>query len=272
MTTTIVLPTHPLTRAEVANLTAALTSRQIARAEGDIDYATIMADTKLRTSPRVFSNCIGSLVALGYGYEWIARMLGCDIDSLFPSPDSSVSTDLMRDALTMAIRIGSRWATPESTGQTEQEIEHAKERARANHRYPPAAYGQLYDYIAKSAGVEGTKRMNNASDALKIRALALLVEQDGGASQTVGQRVGTSGDTVERARKAIGLQVRHLGERGVVLAAGQDSLKRLVRRAAMALEAADQHPTTIWTRLLAEAADLHASAVANRRGDVAEAA
>jgi hypothetical protein len=268
-----VLPMHPLTSAEVQVLTAPLTHAQIERAEADIDYARIMADPKLRTSARVFANCVGTLVALGYGYEWLAGVLDCHVEDLFPPVDAPVSTDLMRDALTMAIRIGSRWATPESTGQTEEEIEHAKARALADHRLPPAAYDPLYNYVSGAAPPDGyvTRRQHDARDAVKILALALLVEQDGGSDASIGRRVGTGHKSVGTVRKAVGLETRSLGV-GAVLVPGQDRLCALIRRAGTALELGDEHPTEIWTRLLIEAADLHASSVANRRREVAKAA
>lgn len=269
-----VLPIHPLTRAEVEALTAPLTPAQIQRAEPDIDYARIMRDETLRTNACVFTNCLGTLVALGYGYEWLAHMLDCPVEDLFPPIDSPVSTDLMRDALTMAIRIGNRWATPESTGQSEEEIEHAKQRAQAEHRQTPAAYDPIYAYVSRSAPFEGyvTKRKNDARDALKISALALLVAQDGGTSTNIGHRVGMGPKSVQAARDAVGLRVKLVGTGpSVALCHGQDALLSLIRRAALDLETGDLHPTVIWTNLLADATELHAASVANRH-EVARAA
>lgn len=268
------LPIHPLTREEVEALTAPLTQAQILRAEPDIDYVKIMQSPTLRASARVFANCIGSLVALGYTHEWLASVLGRPVEDLSPAPGVQIPADLMDGALTVAIRIGNRWATPASTGLTGEQIELAKERARDEHRLPPAAYDPIYTYIPRSAPghTQVPKRAHNARDALKIRALGLLVEQDGGTAASIGTRVGTTGKIVEKARHAVGLRVKQTGTGSVLLTPGQDAVTSLIRRAVLDLDAGDLHPTVIWTHLLAATADLAAAHVANQRDEVATAA
>lgn len=259
---TIVLPTHPLTEGEVASLTTSLTQREIRRAEGDIDYARIMSDPKLRTDARVLANCVGSLNALGYSHRWLANVLGVPVDALSPPRDSPVPADLMRDALTAAIRIGSRWATPESTGQSKEEIEQAKRQARDEHRHTPAAYDPIYVYVKHSAPLHAqvAQRPPDVRDALRIRAVTHLVEH-GGTAASVAAAVGLSDRTVERARRLIGLEVaRH--DNVVTVAPGQGKLVRAVLRTSLELGMGIKHPTLVWTDLIAEAADIHAAAVA----------
>jgi hypothetical protein len=257
-------PRTSLDPAVAANMLAKLTRTEIERAEPDVDYVGIMTDPWLRTSGAIFDTCIGSLGVLGYGRVWLARVLRVDERHLAPGKGSrEINPKLMHRALTAAIRIGSRWATPESTGQTAEQIEAAQQQAlRAGYRVP-AAYGNRYDGQAPSAGTPRTpppppqigqwRRTVEETTIAKIQALAYFCEH-GGTETGLRSRFDLSERTLGRARREdLGMEVVPAGLNTFRPAPGQEDLVAEIVKAANAL--AVEEPKVVWKRLRAYAAD-----------------
>lgn len=253
-------PRSPLDPDVASDLLAKLTSQEIERAEPDIDYIGIMTATGL-CEGAIFDRCVGSLGVLGYGRPWLAARLRMDERLLAPgAPGRTIDPRLMRRVLAAAIRIGNRWATPESTGQTPEQIRATHERAIKGGYLVPASYGPRYEHEGGMAlpregatppQVTGPGRWRRTPDqtiAAKIQAVAYFCEH-GGSEHGVGERFGLSGRTVGRARRGdLGIEVVMDGRTHTILAPGQGDLVAEVIKAANAV-AIGEDPRIVWSRL-----------------------
>lgn len=242
-------PRVPLDPAAVPHLGATLSTSQIARAQDDIDYLGIMGDPEARRDGAIFDAAIGSLGALGYGRLWLAKALGVDERFLRPGRDR-VQAHMMHLALAAAIRIGNRWATPGSTGQSAEEIEVVKEQARRLGFRVPAAYGNRYEPEFIDGHVPSGA--DQPIPAIKIRMLAYFCEH-GGSEADLARQFRLSARTIGRARNEdIGLRLVLIANFATV-APGQDDLVAAIYRAANALAVED--PSVVWNRLRAFATE-----------------
>lgn len=247
-------PRRPLDPDQVRNLSAKLSPKEIARAEPDIDYLGIMDDPEARTSAAIFDACVGSLSMLGYGRTWLARALGVDERSL-RTRRGRVRPYMMRHVLTAAIRIGSRWATPESTGQTAEQIEAVRRRAASRGCRVPAAYDNRYTPVDAALSEPGDKKpVRDPGDvaAAKIQMLAHFCAH-GGTEIDLAHRFHLSTRTVGRARKEeTGLRVV-MRDRHPMTAEGQGDLVAAIFKASNEIHTED--PVEVWKRLRAFAAE-----------------
>lgn len=257
----------PLTPDEVARLTEPLTEREIARAKDDIDVRAILADPELSTNPRVFATCLGSLRALGYGWDWLAARTGVTVQDL--RSNEGLTPDRMRTALTIAVRIKSRWATPDSTGQGAEETEVAAVLATAEGYAPPAAYDQLYAYVPRNRRKQDEAREDRG--AVRIRALQRIITV-GETSEKVGEGLGIGAHRVDSACRAVGLRREKTSvtlRGGRALAPGQDELQAAITAAADELDRGGD-PRATWLRLLAVAKELQVAAACTVCGRTAQ--
>lgn len=253
-------------------LLAPLTAREVLRA--DIDVHAIMADPKLRQSARVFRSCVGSLRAIGYGPQWIAEQIGCDVaDVMLPAGAYRADPRLMRSALTLAVRIGDRRATSADTGQSPEQIEAVTDHARADRCYPPACFDETYTYMSR-AYLSPTQAGRSGVVALRcekrIRAVAHFL-QFGGTGPEVGARFGMHADALGKLRTDLGITC--LDDRGHVLPSpGQDAVTRLFIDAETALDVRLCDPIEVWEAVREAARALRAVPAADTDDDLAEAA
>lgn len=251
-------PRSPLNPAVAANLLSPLTRQEIERA--DIDYIGIMMATGVRKQGAIFDRCVGSLGVLGYGRVWLADRLRMDERLLAPGVSwRRVDRRLLRRVLTAAVRIGSRWATPESTGQTAEQIKAIHEQAVKGGFLVPASYGPRYqregmmalprDGDTASPARPGVRR---ARVAAKIQAVAYFCEH-GGSERGVGERFGLADRTVGRTRREdLGIEVMTVGLNRSALVPGQEDIVAEVIKAANAV-AIGEDPQAVWSRLYAYA-------------------
>lgn len=235
-------PRLPLAPHVARHLGVKLTPQEIERAEDDIDYLGIMRDPEARTDAAIFDAAIGSLGVLGYGRAWLACAFGVDERHLQPG-QGQVKPYGMHLALAAAIRIGSRWATPESTGQTAQQIEDVQQDAIDRGFRAPAAYDCRYKRETKRGLPKSTDRprvRSNPEDIAKAKVLMLAYFcARGGTEASLGGRFGLSTRTVGRARNdEIGLRVV-IRSRNTLLDVGQDDLMAAIFKAANAVEVGD---------------------------------
>jgi hypothetical protein len=233
-------PRLPLSAAEVRSLGARLSAREIERAEDDIDFLGIMSDPKRRTDPTIFDVAVGSLGVLGYGRPWLARKLGLPEAALAPRQKRRVLPYRMRLVLTAAIRIGSRWATPESTGQSAQQIEDVQRQALDLGFRVPAAYGNLYEsrtttvVLPDPADWPRARTPEEIAKA-KVHMLAYFCEC-GGTAGFLGRRFGLSTRTVFRSRNDdMGMRLEGETQYVTRIAEGQEDLAAEIKRALDAL-------------------------------------
>lgn len=249
-------PRATLSPAVAANMLARLTRAEIERAEPDVDYVGIMTDPALRTCGAIFDACIGSLTVLGYGRPWLARALRVDDRYLIPGKGSrEIDPKLMHRALTAAIRIGSRWATPESTGQSAEEIEDAQQQALAACFRVPAAYDNRYGGLPSRVARRRKRTQHPGYRSLderivaKIKAVAYFCEH-GGTTESVGARFDLSARTVGRTRyEELGIEVVAEGLNTFRVAPGQEDIVAAVIAAANALAIED--PREVYAQLRA---------------------
>lgn len=237
------------------DLTAKLSASEIERAEDDIDFLGIMSDPTARTSPAIFDHAVGSLAVLGYGRCWLARKLALPVAALVPG-QRRILPYRMRLVLTAAIRIGSRWATPESVGQTAQAIEDVQVQALRSGYRVPVAYSNRYVPEAEVVLPEPLSLPSNPlpgsgeqTRIAKIRMLAYFCT-NGGSRADLALRFGLSTQTVGRARaRDMGLRTVGTGSQMTYVAPGQDDLVTAICSAANAL--AVEESAVVWRRLLA---------------------
>lgn len=262
-------PRVPLDPRHARNLGARLTPREIERAQPDIDLHAIMSDPARRTSPAVFDAAVGSLGVLGYGPAWLARALGLPVATLAPR-QRRILPYRMRMALTAAIRIGNRWATPEGTGQTSEQIRTVHEQAIRSGFLVPAAYGNCYEREGGMALQDEVapvmtgrwKRTPDETMAAKVRAVAYFC-QYGGTTESVGARFGLSARTVCRARyEELGIKVATVALNVTRVAPGQDDIVSAVIDAANAL--AIEEPRKVYEQLRAFAVQRQESLAARQ--------
>lgn len=245
-------PRLPLTAAQVCRLRARLTPREIERAEPDVDFLAIMGDPKRRTDPAIFDAAVGSLGVLGYGRPWLARKLGLPEAALAPR-QRRILPYRMRLVLTAAIRIGSRWATPKSTGQTAEQIDEVQGQALALGFRVPAAYSNLY--VPETATTALPEEIvvpraegPEAIAAAKVRMLAYFCEY-GGRLRDLARRFGLTVDMVGRSRTDVGLRCV-MNDRQASVGPGQDDLIVEIIAAANAVSAGADAPE-VYRRLRA---------------------
>lgn len=266
-------PRLPLAPHVARHLGVKLTPQEIERAEDDIDYLGIMRDPEARTDADIFDAAIGSLGVLGYGRAWLACAFGVDERHLQPG-QRQVKPYAMHLALAAAIRIGSRWATPESTGQTAQQIEDVQRQALRLGFGVPAAYSNRYAREVKTVLPRSSDRALSVSAEeriiAKIQMLAYFCA-NGGAEVALARRFGLSSRTIGRTRRdEIGLDVVADGNQHTSAAPGQDDLVAAIYRAANSLSVEEPH--LVYKRLHAFAAGRKARLAAEQAARAAEIA
>lgn len=262
--------TPPLTPTEIQHLTDPLTREEKRRLVDTLDVDGILADPKLSQSDRVLRTLFGSLRALGYDPAWLAAVTGMTVTEIAPPRRAVVPVDRMRLALTVAARIGDRPATPDSTGQTWEQIDAVKAEARRSHYSVPACYDERYNYVTgedDDGNVWGSSRelarfaadSQSATVANKIRAVAWFLRY-GGTARTISDRFGFTPRTWQRITKELDIKVARTGggpSTVVAPAPGQDALRKAAVDAANALELGED-ALYVWTLLCADVEALRA--------------